>query len=279
MRPEPIPITLDDYIPAGEGANGESYNHKDDPSVMLKLYFPGKVDQPLSEMLLARKAYELGIPTPEPGDYVVTPDGRYGIRFRRIQDKVSYARAVGNDPSQTERYAAEFAQMCRELHSVKLDRGEFADVKENYYRLLEVNPFFTAREKDLLARFIADVPDMDNAIHGDLQFGNAIFAGGKRYFIDMGDFCCGCPLFDLGMVYLTGNLNLEEFTESAFHMDNATARRFWEAFAPAYYGTDRSLASIEEEVRPFAGLKTIILERDTRRPLPEFRAALDTILK
>ncbi|MBO4571094.1 MAG: phosphotransferase [Bacteroidales bacterium] len=270
---------MNDYVAAGEGANGESYNHRSNPSVMLKLYFPGKVTQPLQEMQMARKAYEIGIPTPEPGDYVVTPDGRYGIRFRRIEGKVSYARAVGDDPSQVVRYAEEFAEMCRSLHSVILDRSQFNDVKENYFRLLEENPFFTSPEKERLERFISDVPDTDNALHGDLQFGNAIFVGDKRYFIDLGDFCCGNPLFDLGMVYLTGNLNLESFTREAFHMDNATARRFWEAFAPAYFGSDRPLSSIEEEVRPFAGLKTIIIERDTRRPMPEFRAALESILR
>lgn len=276
---EPLKIDMSEFIPAGEGSNGESYYHRNDPSVMLKLYFPGKVEQPLREMEMARKVYELGIPTPEPGDYVVTPDGRYGIRFRRIEGKVSYARAVGDNPDRVAEYAAEFAGMCLDLHSVRLDTQEFANVKDNYYRLLEENPFFTSAEKDRLGRFISDVPERNTAIHGDLQFGNAIFAGEKRYFIDLGDFCYGDPRFDLGMVYLTGNLNVESFTQEAFHMSNATARLFWEAFAPAYFGSDRPLSSIEEEVRPFAGLKTIIIERDTRRPMPEFRAALKSILE
>ena len=78
---EAVHINLNDYIISGGGANGESYNHRTDPDLMLKLYFPGKIQQPLDEMNLARKVFELGIPTPEPGDYVVTDDGRYGIRL------------------------------------------------------------------------------------------------------------------------------------------------------------------------------------------------------
>ena len=78
---EALRISLNDYILSGGGANGESYVLKTDPTVMLKLYFPGKIRQPLDEMILARKVFEAGIPTPEPGDYVVTEDGRYGIRF------------------------------------------------------------------------------------------------------------------------------------------------------------------------------------------------------
>ena len=38
-----IKISLNDYILSGGGANGESFDHKTDPSVMLKLYFPGKI--------------------------------------------------------------------------------------------------------------------------------------------------------------------------------------------------------------------------------------------
>ena len=35
---EPILIDLNDYVRTGEGANGASYNHKTDPSSMMKLY-------------------------------------------------------------------------------------------------------------------------------------------------------------------------------------------------------------------------------------------------
>jgi uncharacterized protein (TIGR02172 family) len=275
---EPIRISLNDYVLSGGGANGESYDHKSDPDVMLKLYFPGKIRQPLDEMLLARKVYDLGIPTPEPGEYVVTEDGRYGIRFRRIPGKVSYARATGNNPEKVEQYATEFAQMCLQLHQVHLDRTQFENVKDRYFRLLEENPFFTTREKDRIGRFIADTPDCDTAIHGDLQYGNAIFTGDKRYFIDLGDFCYGYPLFDVAMVYLCCCLSDEAFIQEAFHMPKSLSREFWRHFAPAYFGQDRTLASIEEEIRPFAGLKTLLIERDTKQPMPEFREALKSIL-
>ena len=274
-----IRISLDDYILSGGGFNGESYDHKTDPSVMLKLYFPGKIQQPLDEMKLARKVYDLGIPTPEPGEYVVTEDGRYGIRFKRILGKKSYSRATADEPEKVAQYAAEFAQMCLQLHDTHVDTAQFENVKDRYYRLLEENPFFSSAEKDKLGRFIADTPDEDTAIHGDLQYSNAIFAGNKRYFIDLGDFCYGNHLFDVGMVYLCTVLDREEFIQETFHMSKALAVRFWEAFAPVYFGSDRPLKDIEEEIAPYAGLKTLIVERDAKQPMPEFRAALVSVLK
>ena len=276
---EAIKITLNDYILSGGGANGESYDHKTDPSVMLKLYFPGKIQQPLDEMKLARKVYDMGVSTPEPGDYVVTEDGRYGIRFHRIIGKKSYSRATGDHPEMARQYAEEFAQMCLQLHATHIDTTQFENVKDRYRRLLSENPFFTADEKDKLSRFISSVPDEDTAIHGDLQFSNAIFVGEKRYFIDLGDFCYGNHLFDVGMVYVCCKLSDESFIKETFHMDKATAIKFWEGFAPAYFGTSRSLKDIEAAIMPFAGLKTLIIERDTHCPMPEFRAALSEILK
>lgn len=275
---DPIRINLDDYVLSGGGANGESYDHKSDPTMMLKLYFPGKIQQPLDEMLLARKVYDMGIPTPEPGEYVVTEDGRYGIRFHRIIGKKSYSRATADHPEKVAQYAGEFAAMCRQLHATRVDVKQFENVKDRYGRLLSESPFFTTREKDRIARFIADTPDEETAIHGDLQYSNAIFVGEERYFIDLGDFCYGNHLFDVGMVYLCCNLSPEPFILETFHMPKALAIEFWRAFAPAYFGEDRPLAAIEEEIRPYAGLKTLIIERDMNQPMPVFRDALSSIL-
>ena len=272
------PIKLSDYVLSGGGANGESFDCISDPDVMLKLYFPGKIQQPLDEMELARKVYEMGIPTPEPGEYVVTEDGRYGIRFRRIRGKKSYSRATGDEPEKVAQFAAEFAEMCKKLHATHVDTTQFENVKDRYFRLLSENPFFTSAEKDALGKFIADTPDEDTAVHGDLQFSNAIFVGDKRYFIDLGDFCYGNHLFDVGMVYLCCCLSLEDFILPTFHMPKAIAIRFWEEFAPVYFGADRPLKDIEAEILPYAGLKTLIVERDTRCPMPEFRDALKGII-
>lgn len=274
---EAIKINLEDYVHSGEGANGESFDHRTDPSIMMKLYNPGKIQQPLDEMLMARKVYDLGIPTPEPGDYV-TDGVRYGIRFHRIVGKISYSRATGEHPENVARYAQEFAAMCRDLHRVHVDTALFENVKDRNLRLLEENPFFTPAQKDAVGRFIADSPDTDTAIHGDLQFSNAIFVGEKRYFIDLGDFCYGYPLFDVGMVYLCCCISDEAFIRETFHMPKSLSIRFWEEFAPAYFGADRPLKDIEEEIRPYAGLKTLIVERDTKCPMPNMRACLKGII-
>ena len=277
----PIQIDLNDYVRTGEGANGASYNHKTDPSVMMKLYFRN-FDAAKLELEVAQRVYRAGIPTPEPGD-LVTDGKSVGIRFRKIDGKKSYSRACGDDPEHTEDYAREFAQMCRQLHATHVDTAQFENVKDRLYRMLAENPFFTEAEKEKLHAFIAAQPDTDTAIHGDLQFSNGIFVDKdgvrSRYFIDLGDFCYGYPMFDVGMVYLCCKLNDEAWTMEQYHMSNATAARFWDAFAKEYFGSD-DLEAIERRVLPYAGLKVLIIERDTHCRMPEFHAVLEqTILK
>lgn len=271
-------INLDDYVRTGEGANGASYNHKSDPNIMMKMYFRN-FEAAALELEVAKKVYNMGIPTPEPGD-LVTDGKQMGIRFRRIEGKKSYSRACGDNPERAEEYGKEFARMCKKLHSVHVDTTQFENVKDRLYKMLDANPDFTPEQKQKIRAFIQAAPDTDTAIHGDLQFGNGIFtedANGKRtsYFIDLGDFCYGYPMFDVGMVYLCCCLNDESWTQEVNHMSNATAARFWDGFAAEYFGPDANMEEVMKEVKIYAGLKTLIIERDTHCAMPQFRAMLE----
>jgi hypothetical protein len=80
------------------------------------------------------------------------------------------------------------------------------------------------------------------------------------------------------MVYLCCYLSDENFIRETFHMPKPLAMRFWDCFVPVYFGEGVSLKEIEEQILPFAGLKTLIIERNTGCPMPEFREALRSIL-
>ncbi len=273
----PTRIDLNDYERVGEGANGASYNHKTDPDIMLKVYFRN-FEAAAKELELAQKVYRMGIQTPEPGD-LITDGERMGIRFRRLTGKRSYSRACGDEPERVEEYAREFAQMCKKLHATHVDTTQFESVKDRLYAMLEANPDFTPEQKQKIRDFIAAAPEADTAIHGDLQFSNGIFTEEngvrKSYFIDLGDFCYGYPMFDIGMVYLCCCLNDEAWTMEQYHMSNATAAKFWDFFADEYFGKDADMDEVMKEVRIYAGLKTLIVERDTHCPMPQFRAMLE----
>lgn len=267
-------INIKEYEYAGEGANGVSYNHKTDQRFMLKLYnetVPGDFVQ--RELDRARHVYEMGIPSPKPG-VLITDGKRLGIRFERIVNKKSFSRLVGEHPEKVEQYAREFARMCKKLHSTPCDTTIFENVKDAYKRDLELNPFFTAEEKSKIATLIEQTPDALTAIHGDLQFSNAITDGEHNYFIDFGDFAYGNPKFDLGMVLLCCKYDSEEFVQQVFHMSKETASKFWDHFVPEYFGEGTDPDEMDRQLRPYAGLKTLIIERYVGKPMPEFRELL-----
>jgi len=268
-------IDLTDYEYAGEGANGASYHHKTNPELMLKLALEGKSIQHLEkELCMAKKVYGLGIPTPKPG-HLVTAENRYGILFNRILNKKSFSRIVGDDPTQVPKMAKLFGEMSKQLHNTVCPTDQFENIKTVYNKLLEENPFYSADEKAKVAKLINDTPDADTAIHGDLQFSNTITDGEHHYFIDLGDFAYGNPLFDLGMVLLTCRYEDTRFLEEVFHMNQDTAHQFWLEFVPAYFGPGTDPDEMDKILRPYAGLKSLIIERDCQQPFPQYHALME----
>ena len=277
---EPVKIDLAEFVHSGEGANGESFFHRTDPSIMLKLYNASAPSEiVVNELELSHKVYEAGLPVPRPGD-LVTDGIRTGIRFQRIPGKISFSRAVGDHPEKVEEYARRFAALCLRLHSVHLDKNRFDDVKDVDRKLLAQSPFFTPEEKAKVAAFIDSAPEGDSPLHGDLQFSNAVMdADGNEFFIDLGDFACGHPYFDLGMMEICCLYSDESFIKETFHMDKDTSSAFWKYFVKGYFGEDADIDSVTRMLRPYAGLKTLMIERNSGVAFPHFHALLDDILK
>ena len=266
-----ILINLADYTHSGEGANGESLFHNTDSRLMLKMFESNvDVDAIRHELNMAVRVYATGIPTPKPGQLVTDGNGRYGIQFERIIGKKSFARATGEDPDKADVYARRFASLCKRLHAVHLQPGEFTDIREYYLNILDRSTVYTTQERNILARYIEQAPDGDTAIHGDLQFGNAIMVGDKDYFIDLGDFTCGSPLFDLGMVLFTCLYDNVQFMRQVFHLEPETAKVFWLNFVKGYFGESADPSEVEELLRPYAALKLLIIEKYAGSAIPEY---------
>ena len=257
---------------------GESYNHKCNPDIMLKLYSPERADWAIREHECAKQAYALGIPTPEPGDLVRVSDGRVGILFRRIPDKKSFAKAVGEDPSRTEELAVWFAAMCKQLHAIRVNTDEVTSVKEFYTDVIRDHQYLTTVQKDHVLRFIADAPDTDTALHGDLHFGNVIFRGDKSWFIDIGELRYGYPHFDLAVFLMTVKYSPEDRVRELYHMDKNTGLRFLQAFFRAYFGPDKPFEQVEEELKPYVALRTLMIQRDLGFILPMRQPLVDALL-
>lgn len=272
-------INLADYETSGAGALGESYISKSNPDILLKLYPREREQMGLDEYERACKVYSIGVPCPAPGELVRTGEGLLGIQFRRIVGKKSYARALSEHPERLEEYAARFAEECRRLHALRPEPGLFPTAKEQCLTHIRLDKFLSDEEKAALARYVGGLPDADTALHGDLHYGNIIFTDdGRQYFIDLGDFCTGSPLFDLAIVYRQTCLMPEPFIKENYHIDAVTARAFWRAFVPCYFGPDAVIEEVEAMLEPYNTLRSLALEQSLGEYRPAIRPALKKMM-
>lgn len=223
----------------------------------------------------AKLVYDLGIPSPEPMGLVTDAEGNIGIMFERIQNKVSFSRAVADEPERVEELAGRFAAMCLKLHSIEVPVDRVPDAKKMDLEMLRKNPYFEPAERAKVEKFILGIPDARTAIHGDLQYSNAIMSSRGDFFIDLADFSFGHPYLDLGMVYLCCCFSPDDLIRETFHMEPELAREFWRCFVKAYFGESADLAEVERTLRPYAGLKVLIIERNANEACPHFHRLFD----
>ena len=280
MRMNETIINLNDYESSGAGALGESYISKSNPNILLKLYSRDREQLGLDEYDRACKVYRIGLPCPAPGELVRTEDGLLGIQFRRIVGKKSYARALSEHPERLDEYAARFAEECKKLHAIRPEPGLFPTAKEQCLSHIRLDKFLTDEEKAGLERYVNNLPDADTALHGDLHYGNIIFTeDGQQYFIDLGDFCTGSPLFDLAIVYRQTCRMTEAFIKENYHIDAATAKAFWNAFVPQYFGAGTSIKEVEAMLAPYNVLRSLALEQSLGQYRPAIHPALREMIK
>lgn len=276
----PLLIDTDKYIRTGEGANGASYDVPGRPDMMVKLYNEGYDAGAIRhELEVARTVYALGIPSPEPGE-LVTDGTRLGIRFRKIRGKRSFARAIADEPERVEAYAREFAAHCKRFHTTVCPAGTVPDAKKDFLKLLEAS-HLDADEKAIIKHFIVHrAPESRTALHGDMHFGNALTtlpAGAPLsqphdiYFIDLGYFGYGCPLFDIGMTWMICNISDRAFVEHDMHFTLETAREAWKYFcdayffgperlAEAYFGAGATPEDVADGLTPYVIAKLLLVE-------------------
>ena len=188
---------------------------------MAKLFYPYIPKEiPEKEMKISQAVLDMGFTTPHPLR-MITDGERIGNEYERICPKKSFARAIADAPEQLQEYAVRFAEMCRQLHSVRCSKEKFSSVVDFYHKTVKANAFLSEEDKAKVDDFIDSVPATDTCCHGDLHIGNVITSKGVDYWIDLSEFSWGNPLFDLGVLYWGGKVNTDEINLKMFHLSTS----------------------------------------------------------
>jgi uncharacterized protein (TIGR02172 family) len=262
-------INLDDYIQTGEGGTALTYNHKDGKT-LAKLFLPGiAADTCAEEFQMSRLFYESGLPTPKP-IRLITDGTRFGAEYELIAHKRSFTRIISQEPDKLQPLSERFAVLAKQIHCTPADTKRLPNMKEKARYWIDRCVDLSDAYKERFHRFLDTVPivhtvdgkaALPTCLHGDLHIGNIITDGERDLWIDVGDFAYGVPEWDLGMMYHATHFLTAARCDNLFHLDPPTFKAHWDAFAPAYYGTD-SLEELEAEARkllPYAAAKIIHL--------------------
>jgi len=246
-------IDLNDWVRSGEGATAMSFFHKTDPTLMLKL-FTGEVTTSryaFKELKYSQHVEACGIQTPKAYDVVIA-EGKLGIVYQRIYNKVSYSRIIADNPNNMNIVADMFVKELKELHSKKCDTEFFPGIKDIVTHSINGNKTFTKRMKYRLLNFVEELGDSDCCLHGDPHTGNLILADKKTYWIDLGAFTHGNPWYDIGGVYFFYKFFMGRLISKGFlHMNLKQLKQFWNQFVIDYIGKDdkTSIKEFEKKAR------------------------------
>ncbi len=233
-------IDLSAWTKTGEGGNGVTYENPEQPDVLLKVNKAGlnNLETVKSEYDQSTSVAALGISTPGMNEIVRVGDA-YATIMERIKDKKSIFRICHDEPGRIEEMARLFCRLGKELWATPCNASAFPGRKKTALEGLRASSFFGKKNIETLRAFIEAVPESSGCVHGDFQPGNVIVSGDKYYWIDLGRFSWGNPMFDIGHLYLSCVVYAsQKQAQNIFHMDKKQLNLFWDAFAKAYTGKE-----------------------------------------
>jgi len=262
-------IDISTWTQVGEGGNGKTYVHPGHPDFLLKVNNPPRCDEATvkQELDFAQHVYALGIPTPRMFDMVRVGDG-YGQLVELIKGKKSLSRICADESSRIGEMAKLLASLGLRLHAIPCNTDFFPSRKDLALKGIDTSDFVADDDREKMRAFVQSIEDEKTCLHGDFQMGNLIIsADGKPYWIDLGWFSHGSPMFDMGHLFLVCQVYSQFPTaQDIFHMSQEQLKNFWNLFAEAYTG-NKGISAFTALAGKFAPLDVCI--RSILMPTPD----------
>ena len=250
-----------------KGVCGAVYRY--DEETILKTYFAkDALPEIKQERENARRAFVLGINTAIPYGIVRVGDG-YGT-VTELLNAVSVAKLIHKNPDNLTEAIKYFVDMLKSIHAVKVEDGEFPDMKEialDWARF--VSNYIPKEQGNKLISLIEALPKNNTLLHGDYHPNNVMIQNGEPLLIDMDTLCMGHPVFELGSMFnaFVGYSELNHQNMLDFHgYSFEIAGKFWNSTLKTYLGTDdETICKTVAEKAMIVGY-TRMLRRAARRP-------------
>lgn len=243
-----------------QGAGGSVYRL--DKDTIIKVFLPGEsLSVVQQERNTAQKAFLKGIPTAISYDVVRVGDS-YGILYEMLKAQ-SMSKVLQEDSDRFERYAADYVDLLRQLHTTSADTDTFVSMKDIYHEAIDYSAkYFEDKYVRKCKALIDSIPDRNTLIHGDLHPGNIMMTDAGMMMIDLSRMGIGHPIFDL-LEMAASHKNLAESNPAVAEMligPPEMLLRLWALTLKFYFPekSEEELKHIETQLAGFARLANVI---------------------
>jgi len=264
----PKRIDLSEWSLKGEGLFGSVYVSDRYPGVILKLNKNTDREGPWEEYDKSRHLVALGVKTPQVYDFVT--DGKhFGYTAQMIAGKKSFSRLVADNPEKTDRYAQLYAQEALAFHATPCDTSAFPSMHKEMADAIAGSRLLSVNAKQEAMAILADIPDPHTCLHGDFTTGNLITDGKDSYWIDLGWFSYGNPLFDLTQFFFYQKYLPTPFLRKVIHLNHRQIKAFSMSLCKHYFQLHepQEWQSLESLVRKVMYIRVLKMAVEKDKPL------------
>ncbi len=236
----------------GAGMYGSVYRINEE--LILKVFRNINSKYEVKKLLdVMRIAFKHDIPTIMPFEIVETEKGVGAVLELLTSNLIS--QLIQENPEKIDEYIGTMVELSKTLASTNFEEEEIRSRNRMLLsKLNSVENLLLPEEIETIKKYINAVPVRNTAVHGDFHAKNIMMAEGNPILIDMDEFSCGHPLWDIAninFIYqimprtdlkvaddlydINGKMTYEEFYFKLIAFSTADADIIWNKFFNGYF--------------------------------------------
>ncbi|MBR1635351.1 MAG: anti-sigma factor antagonist [Lachnospiraceae bacterium] len=229
-------INVDGLEVIGRGFFGTVYR-LDDETIVKVYQGEDSIQKIENEKRMAKKAFLSGIPTAISYDIVKAGED-YGSVFELLNAKSFHELAQNGDMPLAD-IIVRYTELLKQVHETRVEFGELPSYRDRFLDYVNViKGCLKDGQEQQLKKLLADMPEENIVVHGDIHMKNVMMVDNEPMLIDMDTLGLGNPVFDLAGLYVTYQMFEEDDPDNSMDflgMSNEMVDEIWNRIMDSYF--------------------------------------------